>query len=185
MTLPPENAAEQSPESFEVSVDELPLSGVRGEDAGIAGLVKQQPEDFEVEEIPAYEPSGEDFVSPCLAEADLMRRVLPGPEFRGWLARFLPHPGDRRFVSLRRPPEVRDPKDPKIGHLIGLSLQRAWSYRGIATALPTGTHRQVFERLAGTHREHAFSLLFDSGYGGAHWLASFATYLLSDAGLKH
>jgi len=131
----------------------------------------------------AYEPSGEDFISPCLVEADLMRRVLPGDEFATWLERFLPDPGSAAFAPLREPPEVRDPQDPKIGHLIGLSYQRAAAYRGVAGALPAGDPRRaVFERLSAIHRDDAIEKTFASGYGGEHWLASFAIYLFTGSG---
>ncbi len=131
-----------------------------------------------------FEPSGEDFISPCLAEADLMRRVLPAAEFGPWLERFLPSPASGRLAPLLRPPEVRVRRDPRIGHLIGLSLQRAWSMRGVAGALPAGAPLgQLLLRLADLHRDHALGLMFDSGYGGEHWLASFAIYLLTDVGL--
>lgn len=130
-----------------------------------------------------YEPSGEDFVSPCLVEADLMRRVLPGPEFAAWLDGFLPDLAAPELEPLRRPPTVLDPEDPRVGHLIGLSLQRAAAFRGIAGALPGSDPRQeVLGRLAALHAEHGLSLMDGSGYGGEHWLASFAVYLLTDAG---
>ena len=130
-----------------------------------------------------FEPSGEDFISPCLAEADLMRRVLPKPSFSRWLDGFLPPLESRRFAPLRRPPRVLDPKDPRIGHLIGLSLQRAWAMRGIAKTLGSAEPRSpVLRRLADLHAADALGQMFDSGYGGAHWLASFALYLMTDAG---
>lgn len=132
----------------------------------------------------AYEPSGEDFISPCLVEADLMRRVLPGAEFSAWLDGFLPAPGSREFAPLLRPTEVRDKEDPRIGHLIGLAFQRAASYDGIASALPEGDERRaLFQRLARNHRRAGIDQMFDSGYGGAHWLASFAIYTLTGVGL--
>jgi hypothetical protein len=129
-----------------------------------------------------YEPSGEDFVSPCLAEADLMRRVLPRPRFRVWLGRFLPPMTSSRFASVLRPPRVLDKKDPRIGHLIGLSLQRAWTMKGVASALTADDpRRRILRASSATHREDALSQMFDSGYGGAHWLASFAVFLITDA----
>jgi hypothetical protein len=130
-----------------------------------------------------FEPSGEDFISPCLVEADLMRRVLPGPEFAKWLDGFLPDPAGAALEPLRRPPAVLDPEDPRVGHLIGLSLQRAAAYRGIALALAQADpRRELFERLAALHAERGLRLMDGSGYGGEHWLASFAIYLLTDAG---
>jgi hypothetical protein len=130
-----------------------------------------------------YEPSGEDFISPCLAEADLMRRVLPPDRFDRWLGRFLPPLTSPRFRPLLRPPEVRDRHDPKIGHLIGLSLQRGWTMRGVAAALPPkgAPRREVLVRLADLHRDHGLRLMFDSGYGGSHWLATFAVFLLTSS----
>ncbi len=129
-----------------------------------------------------YEPSGEDFVSPCFAEADVMRRVLPPARFRVWLARFLPPMGSTRFAGLLRPPEVRDKEDPRIGHLIGLSLQRAWTMEGVASGLAkTDPRRKILRVAAAVHREDALAKVFHSGYGGAHWLASFAVFLLTGA----
>jgi len=128
----------------------------------------------------AYEPSGEDFISPCLAEADLMRRVLSPAEFIKWLDDFLPALDSDQFAPLRTAVEVKDIKDPKIGHLIGLALQRAWCFEGIAIALPqTDLRRAVFTKLARLHRHEALRQMFESGYGGEHWLASFAIYLMT------
>ncbi len=131
-----------------------------------------------------YEPSGEDFISPCLIEADLMRRLLPGEEFLDWLDRFLPPPSRERFESWLMPAKVRDLEDGKLVHLVGLSLQRAWSLIGVASGLPDGDARkEVFEKIAGLHRDDAFGLMSRSGYEGQHWLASFAIYLLTDVGV--
>lgn len=125
----------------------------------------------------SYEPSGEDFVSPCLAEADLMRRILPRETFRPWLEAFLP---SESWSSLERIPELRDPKDPRIGHLIGLSLQRAWCFAGLAPAFDNGDVRALRLRAAASkHGVHAQHQMGESGYGGAHWLSSFAIFLLS------
>src|SRR5690242_1688057 len=89
----------------------------------------------------AYEPSGEDFLSPCLAEADLMRRVLPQAEFARWLREFMPSiPTDGRTGWLA-PGVVTDPTDPKLGHLYGLNLSRAWMLHAIARSLPSSDPR--------------------------------------------
>jgi len=93
-----------------------------------------------------------------------------------------------RFAGLLRPPRVLDKKDPRIGHLIGLSLQRAWTMEGVAAALTADDpHRRILRASAAAHREDALSQMFDSGYGGAHWLASFAVFLLTgaDTEVKH
>jgi len=124
----------------------------------------------------AYEPSGVDFISPCLAEADLMRRVLPQKEFAVWLTSFLPDPSSPAFKNLATPPIVLDKKDYAIGHLIGLMFHRAWSFHGIAAALPAGDQRRsAYERLVGKHCAQGFHNMKDAGYGGEHWLATFAT----------
>jgi hypothetical protein len=155
-------------------------------DAELTAVIERRSRDFygKDEHCPAaYEPSGEDFISPCLVEADLMRRVLLPDEFATWLDRFLPELSSPVFAPLRDPPEVRDLEDPKIGHLIGLSYQRAAAYRGIAGALPDGDgRREVFQRLSAIHRDDAIDKTFASGYGGEHWLASFAIYLFTDSG---
>jgi hypothetical protein len=134
----------------------------------------------------AYEPSGEDFISPCLAEADLMRRVMPPDELGRWLTEFLPPFSAEEFRTMVRPPEVLDPKDPKIGHLIGLMFHRAWTYKGIADSLTARDPRSpMLSKLALLHEHEGLRLMFASGYGGAHWLASFAVFSLTDANRAH
>jgi Protein of unknown function (DUF2891)/Family of unknown function (DUF5519) len=88
----------------------------------------------------AYEPSGEDFRSPCLGEADLMRRVLPNQEFARWLRIFMPQipTGDCKWLQ---PVVSPDPSDPKLAHLDGLNLSRAWMLEGIAAGLPKADKR--------------------------------------------
>ena len=131
----------------------------------------------------AYEPSGEDFISPCLAEADLMRRVLGRHEFEIWIRRFFPPLASYAFRSLHVPPRINDLKDPRIGHLIGLSLHRAWCMRGIAQAISgQRVKAKILLGLADIHLTKASQQIFASGYGGAHWLASFALFALTDAG---
>jgi hypothetical protein len=155
-------------------------------DQALAATVERRARDFygNDRDCPtAYEPSGEDFLSPCLTEADLMRRVLPAPEFVAWLGRFLPPLDSARFAPLREPVEVRDLTDPRIGHLIGLALQRAWCFEGIARALPAADPRRPeLERLAAQHRERGLREMQESGYGGEHWLSSFAIYGLTEGG---
>ncbi len=129
----------------------------------------------------AYEPSGEDFISPCLVEADLLRRVLPSQEFVAWYRRFLPPTSASDFAKLRNPIAVADRHDPRIGHLIGLSFQRAAALQGIAQALPKADpERTALQQIAARHAEDGLRQMMDSGYGGSHWLASFAIYLLTD-----
>ena len=131
-----------------------------------------------------YEPSGEDFLSPCLMEADLMRRVLEPQAFAVWLAGFLPQiPLDGRADWLE-PGIVLDASDGKLVHLDGVNLSRAWALEGIASALPDDDLR-VAALLASSqrHREVGIAAVSDEHYSGSHWLASFATYLTTKRGL--
>ena len=122
----------------------------------------------------AYEPSGEDFLSPCLGEADVMRRVMPREQFATWFDRFLP------AVSLK-PEVVTDPTDPKLAHLDGLNLSRAWMLDGIASRL---TSRAVLLRaIAQAHRDAGLASVTGEHYEGGHWLGSFAVYLTTKRGL--
>ena len=131
--------------------------------------------------IPArWEPDGADFFSPSLMEADLMRRVLPAADFQAWLRRFLPDLDKGEPKSLFMPATVTDRTDPQIVHLDGLNLSRAWCMRSIAAALPAGDpSRKVLVEAAARHAEAALEHVASGDYAGEHWLASFATYLLS------
>jgi hypothetical protein len=130
----------------------------------------------------AYEPSGEDFFSPCLLEADLMRRVFKRAEFSAWLARFLPSLSQPRGLALA-PAVVTDPTDPKLVHLDGLNLTRAWTLRGIAGVLPSSdSRRSSLAKASLLHARAGLARVSSGNYEGEHWLASFAVYLLTDAG---
>jgi hypothetical protein len=127
----------------------------------------------------AYEPSGEDFLSPCLAEADLVRRILNGPEFSSWLDAFLPSIPRDGAVWLK-PAHSLDPTDGKLGHLDGLNLSRAWMLNGMIRSLPPGDRR--IPSLQKTVEEHArvgLAAVTSQRYEGAHWLGTFAVYLLT------
>ena len=128
----------------------------------------------------AYEPSGEDFLSPCLMEADLMRRLLPQQEFAAWLDAFLPGiPRDGRGDWLETG-IVLDPSDGKLVHLDGVNLSRAWNLRNIANALPPADPRIAALRAAADrHAEAGIANVSAEHYEGSHWLASFATYLVT------
>ena len=130
-----------------------------------------------------YEPSGEDFLSPCLAEADLMRRVLPPAEFASWLTRFLPLVPDDTNTEWLQPGIVTDRADPKLAHIDGLNLSRAWMLLGIASGLPSDdARRDALALAAERHAEAALPAVTDEHYEGGHWLGSFAVYLLSGSG---
>jgi hypothetical protein len=128
----------------------------------------------------AWEPGGNDFLSPCLVEADLMRRVLPQDEFRTWLARFLPGLLGGEPAGLFHPALVTDRTDPQIVHLDGLNLSRAWCMRNIAVTLPPeDAAYQVLAEAAGRHERASLPHVVSGDYMGEHWLATFAVYLLS------
>jgi hypothetical protein len=129
-----------------------------------------------------WEPGGDDFLSPSLVEADLMRRVLGADEFPRWFENFLPGLAGGTSASLLEPAEVTDRSDPKIVHLDGLNLSRAWCMRGVAGALPEKSPlRDVLERAAARHAEATLPHVASGDYAGEHWLATFAVYLLSTA----
>jgi hypothetical protein len=131
-----------------------------------------------------YEPSGQDFVSPCLAEADLARRLVPAPRFAAWLTGFLPTLTPRSGTSWLAPAVVTDPSDPKLAHLDGLNLSRAWMLEGIASALPASDPRlPILRAVARAHREAGLASVTGAHYEGGHWLGTFAVYLVTGRGL--
>ena len=127
----------------------------------------------------AWEPSGDDFLSPTLMEAEALRRLLPSTEFQAWFAAFLPHAAQGAPASLFTPATVSDRTDGKIAHLDGLNLSRAWCWRAIAQGLDPDDHlRAVAHEAADRHL--AASLPHVAGdYMGEHWLASFALLALT------
>ena len=126
----------------------------------------------------SYEPSGEDFLSPCLAEADVVRRILPQAEFAAWFGAFLPR------VDLE-PTRVADMTDGKLYHLAGLNLSRAWMLEGIVSRLPAAdARRKQLIALAGKLKQAGLESIHSEHYEGGHWLGSFAVYLVSGRGLR-
>lgn len=154
-------------------------------DAGFEELLIAKAKDFYLKDKSGpleYEPSGEDFFSPCLGEADVMRRVLARGEFADWLRGFLPQ------VSLSEgwlePVASPDPSDPKFSHLDGLNLSRAWMLEGIAAGLPETDERlQSVMNLAEEHRREGLRAVTGEHYEGGHWLGSFAVYLVTRRGI--
>jgi len=128
----------------------------------------------------AWEPSGDDFLSPALMEAECMRRCLDGPAFADWFSGFLPRLADQSPASLFTPASVSDRSDGKIAHLDGLNLSRGWCWLTLATTLAVGDpRRRVCEAAAEKHL--AAGLPHVSGdYMGEHWLASFALLALTE-----
>jgi hypothetical protein len=146
----------------------------------------------------AYEPSGEDFLSPSLGEADVMRRVLPRAEFAKWLGDFMPQipaardrpspgygsasaGGYNAWLTVQVSP---DPSDPKLAHLDGLNLSRAWMLEGILSALPGDDPRRASLQAAAEAHAHAgLAAVTGEHYEGGHWLGSFAVYLTTKRGI--
>ena len=131
----------------------------------------------------AYEPSGQDFLSPVLGEADLMRRVLEGERFQGWLEAFLPDVEGAAAARWLTPVVPGDRADGKLAHLDGLNLSRAWMLEGIAAALPErGGRARALVEAARRHREAGLEAVPGEHDAGRHWLGSFAVYLLTGRG---
>jgi hypothetical protein len=128
----------------------------------------------------AWEPSGDAFLSPALIEAECMRRLLPGERFLPWFERFLPGLAERRPASLLVPAGVTDRSDGKIAHLDGLNLSRAWCWRSLAGALPSGDARVAVMQLAAEAHLAAGLPHVVGDYMGEHWLASFAVLALDE-----
>lgn len=128
----------------------------------------------------AWEPGGEDFFSPCLMEADLMRRILPQSQFATWFNKFLPQIPKNKAPNLLAPATVTDRSDGKLVHLDGLNLSRAWCMKHIASSLsPKHKAVPILYEAADLHTTDALSNIHSGDYSGEHWLASFATYLLT------
>ncbi len=157
-------------------------------DAELAQLITEKSLEFHRDDVDcplAYEPSGEDFLSPCLMEADLMRRVLPPGEFDQWLQAFMPGLPRDGTGDWLAPGVVNDPSDGKLVHLDGVNLSRAWALEGIASALPANDPRRPsLQAAAEIHRKTGIAAVSDEHYAGSHWLASFATYLTTQRGLR-
>jgi hypothetical protein len=127
-----------------------------------------------------WEPSGFDFLSPCLQEVDLMRKTLPKAAFSLWMDDFMPQLKDPSFEIA--PGEVSDRKDGKLVHLDGLNFSRAWVFYGLANQYPKdyGHLRNV----ANEHVSYSFPNLVGDSYEGGHWLGSFALYALEESGSR-
>lgn len=131
-----------------------------------------------------YEPSGQDFLSACLAEADMMRRILPNKAFSKWLKKFLPEiKKGSRWLPVA---VVTDRVDGKLAHLDGLNISRAWMLEGIASALPKkDKRRSTLSKLADKHALSGLAAVTGEHYAGGHWLGSFASYYLTQRGLSN
>lgn len=127
-----------------------------------------------------YEPSGSDFLSPVLAEAELVSRVLPAAEFADWFGRFLPGAASSEPVQLFAPVTVSDPSDGQLAHLAGLNLSRAWSMAAVAGALPAGSAAAAaLTASAAVHAEAGLPYVVGGDYMVEHWLAAYAVGYLT------
>lgn len=178
---------DQTAFAFGLVLDWAEAAGSEGGAEGMEELLAERIEDFYLGDRScplAYEPSGHDFLSPCLAEADLLRRVLPPERYAAWLGAFLPGIPLDGSADWLRPAVVTDPSDPKLAHLDGLNLSRAWMLEGMAAGLPEGDPRvAALEGAAQAHRDAGLAAVTGEHYEGGHWLGSFAVYLVTGRGL--
>ncbi len=172
----------QSAFAFGLMLDWARVSG----DTDMEALITQRSLAFHKDDVNcplAYEPSGEDFLSPCLMEADLMRRIMPQAEFSAWLSAFMPSVPTDGSGDWLAPGIVKDASDGKLVHLDGVNSSRAWNLYNIARALPEGDQRiGALVAAAKIHADIGVAAVSDTHYSGSHWLASFATYLMTDRG---
>jgi hypothetical protein len=130
----------------------------------------------------SWEPNGQDFLSPCLAEADLMRRVKSPEQYAPWLRAFLPKVGEKNWLE---PAVVTDRADPKLAHLDGLNLSRAWMLEGVVSGLAESDSLvSALNAAALAHRTAGLAAVSGEHYEGGHWLGSFAVYLTSRRGVR-
>ena len=156
------------------------------EDEEMADLIKGKALEFHLEDVAcplSYEPSGQDFLSPCIAEADLMRRILPPRQFARWLDEFLPKiptDGGAEWLPIG---VVTDRADGKLAHLDGLNLSRAWMLEGIASGLSvTDPRRASLDAAAARHRDRGLAAVTGEHYEGGHWLGTYGVYLVTARG---
>lgn len=121
-----------------------------------------------------WEPSGFDFISPCLQEAELMSKILDEKEFEKWLKEFMPQLFEKAFQL--EPGKVLDRTDGKLVHLDGLNFSRAWCLYGITEKLPRKCEH--LEQIGDNHIKASMDQVVGSDYMGSHWLASFLVYAL-------
>jgi len=123
---------------------------------------------------------------PGLAEADVMRRVLAPNEFAKWLTDFLPQLPNKSNSDWLPIVVSPDPSDPKLAHLDGLNLSRAWMLEGILSGLPKDDpRRDTLQKAAEAHRRAGLAAVTGEHYEGGHWLGSFAVYLVTQRGIEH
>jgi len=152
---------------------------LKANDNSLKEMIESRAKDFYMadEDCPiSWEPSGYDFLSPCLEELDIMRRILNKDEFSNWSAKFLEGIQDKNLVL--EPGKIKDRSDGKLVHLDGLNFSRAWCLYGAAKEL----NNQNLMSVADTHLKYSLDKITDGDYAGEHWLASFALYAFKSKG---
>lgn len=152
------------------------------DDVSFQNLIKDRAKDFFMKDTNCpinWEPSGYDFLSPCLEEIDIMRRVLSKGEFKTWLGSFLPALENENYHL--QPGRVGDRSDGKLVHLDGLNFSRAWVLYGLANQYPEYEH---VTNMAHNHVSYSYPNLVGDSYEGGHWLGSFAIYALQENAKK-
>jgi hypothetical protein len=160
----------------------LDYARVVGDD-GLAASTARTAREFYVgdEDAPvAYEPLGWDFLSPTLAEANLMRRVLDAEAFADWADGFLPAPAELRASGFLDPVEVAADEDGIALHLVGLNVSKAWGLAALSEVLD-GERATLFSESAENHLAAGVGMAFTDDYAGSHWLSSYVLYLLTRA----
>jgi hypothetical protein len=156
----------------------LALEWGEANDAALTGRIRERARTYygQDRDCPAWEPGGDDFLSPALAEALCVRHTLGDNLFRQWFRLFLPRLAAGEPRSLFTPAEVSDRSDGKIAHLDGVNLSRAWCWRGLADALEPPL-ADLARRTADRHLEASLPHVAGD-YMGEHWLATFALLAL-------
>lgn len=143
----------------------------------LASLIEKRAKDFYLSDANCpitWEPSGYDFLSPCLEEIDIMLRVLTKEEFTKWLSNFMPQLSSHDYDLAVG--EVSDRTDGKLVHLDGLNFSRAWVLYRLANTYPEYSH---LKNVANKHVNYSLPNLVGDSYEGGHWLGSFAIYALT------
>lgn len=147
--------------------------------SNLKSMIEQRAKDFYLKDANCpitWEPSGFDFLSPCLEEMDIMRRILPSNEFKSWLQNFLPQLSSNSFeLEVGR---VSDRNDGKLVHLDGVNFSRAWCLLGLANQFKEYAH---LKPIAIKHVNYSLPSIVGDSYEGSHWLGSFAIYALKIA----
>lgn len=125
-----------------------------------------------------WEPSGTDFLSPCLEEIGIMQRILPEKDFMKWLKDFAPRLFDKKYTW--EPGKVSDRTDGHLVHLDGLNFSRAWNFYRLANQYPKQLGH--LKTLADRHLTYSLPAIVDGNYEGEHWLASFALHAFEEKG---